>query len=133
MLPIKRIAHPRTPGMNLTPLIDVIFILLIFFMITMEFKERTLPLQLPEVQTAGQSSSDRGLIRLSLRADRQVELEGRIVPRSELSQLLEARQQSELELAVDKSLDFEFVLQILQQVRDAGVEHVQFPYETLNP
>ncbi len=39
--------------LNLTPMIDVVFLLLIFFMVTTTFNEKTeLKIELPEVQTA---------------------------------------------------------------------------------
>jgi biopolymer transport protein ExbD len=48
---------PPPPELNLTPLVDVVFLLLLFFMISTTFeKERELPLTLPEAE--GQPISD---------------------------------------------------------------------------
>lgn len=44
------------PDLNVTPLIDVVFLLLIFFMVTTTFrKEGQFDLELPEASNAGQS------------------------------------------------------------------------------
>ncbi len=48
---------------NLTPLIDVVFLLLIFFMVTTTFsKEAQIKLKLPEATTAEKSDSDQNYI-----------------------------------------------------------------------
>lgn len=48
---------------NLTPLIDVVFLLLIFFMVTTTFsKEAEIRLQLPETTSADEPNSDEGFL-----------------------------------------------------------------------
>ena len=43
--------RPEPPDINLTPLIDVVFLLLIFFMVSTTFKEDArIQVQLPEAQ-----------------------------------------------------------------------------------
>ena len=40
--------EPETPDINLTPLIDVVFLMLVFFVVTTHFiDERALPVTLP--------------------------------------------------------------------------------------
>lgn len=54
--------RPEPPDINLAPLIDVVFLLLIFFMVTTTFKDEAgLKIDLPEVQGQGVARS-RGLV-----------------------------------------------------------------------
>ena len=49
-------------GLNLTPLIDIVFLLLVFFMLTAHFvEERTLAVELPEARTSGADGETRPL------------------------------------------------------------------------
>ncbi|MBK1723265.1 ExbD/TolR family protein [Thiocystis violacea] len=58
--------HRRAPAdINLTPLIDVVFLLLIFFMVSTTFKdEARLRVQLPQAQGEDISSEEPAMIRL---------------------------------------------------------------------
>ncbi len=54
--------RPEPPDINLAPLIDVVFLLLIFFMVTTTFKDEAgLKIELPEVQGEG-VTRPRGLV-----------------------------------------------------------------------
>lgn len=63
-------AQPRKrPLISLTPLIDVVFILLVFFMLASNFMEwRSINLN-PPAKTTGRSSSIEGSILVEIRAD----------------------------------------------------------------
>ena len=51
----NRPKHPRRPSINITSLIDVMFLLLIFFMVSSTFREDTgVDIRLPEAETASQ-------------------------------------------------------------------------------
>jgi len=44
----------RKPSINIIPLVDVLTVLLFFFLVTMQFKsEKTLNISIPEIKTAG--------------------------------------------------------------------------------
>jgi biopolymer transport protein ExbD len=52
MHPLRR--KRKKPGINILPLLDVLTVILFFFLITMQFRQvRTLNLVLPEIKTAG--------------------------------------------------------------------------------
>jgi len=57
--------RPREPDINLTPLIDVVFLLLIFFMVSTTFDEDArLRLQLPEADGEAVSAEDIELVEI---------------------------------------------------------------------
>ncbi|MFP4155994.1 MAG: ExbD/TolR family protein [Opitutales bacterium] len=52
-----RLSRPRrTPAINIVPLVDVLTVLLFFFLVTMQFKQlSTLNISVPEIETAGEN------------------------------------------------------------------------------
>ena len=80
---------------NVTPLLDLVFLLLIAFMLTMPLMEYGTSVNSPEMN-AGALPQDKIRINVSLLADGTVECDGRILPRDVLLQQLAARR-AELE------------------------------------
>lgn len=73
--------HVRRPevAINLTPLIDVVFLLLIFFMVSSSFSELTqLVVDLPEAE--GSPASGDATLMLSIDVDGNMMLDGQPVP-----------------------------------------------------
>jgi biopolymer transport protein ExbD len=71
-------------GVGLTPLIDVVFLLLIFFMLASSFaQERALTLEVAELGPRARLDQSRAL-RVELGSDGSTRVEGRGVARSEL-------------------------------------------------
>ena len=61
MHPLRR--KRKKPGINILPLLDVLTVILFFFLITMQFRQvRTLNLVLPEIKTAGSNQLEDRLI-----------------------------------------------------------------------
>ena len=75
---------------NVTPLLDLVFLLLIAFMLTMPLMEYGTSVNSPEMN-AGALPQDKVRINVSLLADGTVECDGRILPRDLLLQQLAAR------------------------------------------
>ncbi len=71
---------------SLTPLIDVVFLLLVFFMLATSFgSERSLPLRVrPDAATSTSAHPHRDEIRIFLSAEGRTRLEGREVAPNEL-------------------------------------------------
>lgn len=81
-------------GIDLTPLIDVVFLLLIFFMVSTTFdRHANLKVQLPEASNKAQQSSDDTLV-LSIDAKGQYFVDQRQVVNTSLDTLKTAIQQT---------------------------------------
>lgn len=88
-----RKVHPEE-GINLTPLIDVVFLLLIFFMVTTTFtKETHLELDLPEASAAPMPEDD-GRIEVVVNADGGYAVNGKGLVNKQLPTLKAAIEQS---------------------------------------
>jgi biopolymer transport protein ExbD len=77
-------------GIDLVPLIDVVFLLLIFFMVSTTFlKETELEVDLPEA-TASARSMDKDVIEVTIGADGAYAVNGRMLVNNQLATLMKA-------------------------------------------
>jgi biopolymer transport protein ExbD len=115
------------PTLNLTPMIDVVFLLIIFFMAASKFAEveADLELQLPEVATASPMTSAPKQRTISVEEDGAVELDGEGVSLPELTAKLTAAQSEYPQLSVvirgDAACAFQHVAAALAACKDAHI------------
>jgi len=76
-MPLK-VQHDEQPQLNLTPMIDVLFLLIIFFMVATTFDdlERNIDLQVPEVAETGETQPPPQPLVINVFADGRLEFEG---------------------------------------------------------
>ena len=118
---------------NITSLIDVIFILLIFFMVSTQFKKNALPLDLP--QSEDRTEQEKSAKVLSVNAEK-MELDGREVSLESLEPLLsamyEANPDLSLSLECEKTVNFEKLVQVLTKIQAAGISRIGIVHETVD-
>ncbi len=113
--------------LNMAPLIDMIFILLIFFLVTTSFvKESGVTVNRPQAATAG-VKEETGLI-IGVTAENVVYIQGKSVDirsvRSRMEQFLVENPGSSVVIAADRNSRSGTVIQVLDQCRLAGVKDV---------
>ena len=76
-MPLK-LQHDEMPTLNLTSMIDVLFLLVIFFMVATKFDEmdRNIQIDVPKVAQAGESTPPLQPLVVSVAADGHLELDG---------------------------------------------------------
>lgn len=96
-------------GVDLTPLIDVIFMLIIFFLMTMSFSLPIVDFSLPGSNTA---SYERQEHKLTLSADRtgQLYLNGSAISLKEAAQRLKEHPECVLELVPDRNAPAQVII-----------------------
>ncbi len=108
---------------NLTPLIDVVFLLLIFFMVSTTFThENQMRINLPEAQAEASQSED-SQINLTIMQDGAYSINGRAVANRDIRTLMEAlslKAGGDLEQAVVISADSETSHQSVVRAMDAA-------------
>lgn len=118
---------------NVTPLVDVMLVLLIVFMITMPVLTHSIPLQLPTASSKHENPQPNEPLRLSIGADGKYALGDKKVNLPELEQGLQTAQHSNpetiLAIAADKGVAYDHVAQALSAARDAGLSKVGFVTE----
>ncbi len=119
--------------MNLTPLVDVIFILLLFFMISTQFRKAVLPMDLPKAGSTVQE--DRRNRTLTVDRNERITLDGIPLSLPELGETLISERCNDIEsgitLACDASVDFGVVVRILDELNNAGVGNVSIRHDPI--
>ena len=106
------------PQIDLTPLIDCLFMLIIFFVLTMTFSRPVLEIVLPEAVHA-EASGKRDEILLNVKSDGTFWLDqDRQVTLAELASVLEANPQKLLNIYLDKGADFGVFVSVLDLAKD---------------
>ena len=90
-------------GVDLTPLIDVTFMLVIFFIMTMSFALPNIELDLPEATTAERSAKDASAFILNVDAGGQFLRDKQVLTFAQVEALLKQGQFTRIELNLDKS------------------------------
>jgi len=113
---------------NLTPLIDIVFLLLIFFMLTSHFvREDTLNIQLPEANS-GQQLDEKKSIEVVINADEQWLYKGEVVDANTLKRLLREDlaklEVKRVRIRGDKVSDLGSAVSLLDLVRESGATSV---------
>jgi len=112
--------------LNITPLLDLVFVLLIIFMITTPLMEQQLPVDLPKATTSLPTTmpDPKSILTLTLSKDGSVLLGSEKVTLDQLTPLLTQRKARDPELVVslraDSSLPYEKIFRALEAVRSAG-------------
>jgi biopolymer transport protein ExbD len=114
---------------SLTPLIDVVFILLLFFMLTSQFdQQRTLVMDVPRSQTDS-GVNDAELISLDLRGSGELVIDGEITTTidnmSTSKRLLTARENTlPIDVTPDDDVDLQTLIRLLDGLEAMGFERV---------
>ena len=120
----------RRPLINITPLIDVMFLLLIFFMVSSTFRsEFGIDVALPTAQTA--AAQERDPYEIVVREDgtifagqERVDLE---TLRARVDALLAEDAEATLVIRADREAQFQGFISVLDLVREAGGKRVLVP------
>ena len=112
---------------NVTSLIDVIFLLLIFFLVTSTFSEQpALKIELPRATTSGSGNNDEMVLAVSRNGN--LYLDQREITRSELPGLLAgaARKSNDsaLVLRADREVSYGLIVEIMDISRRVGLERI---------
>lgn len=128
-MPLKT-QQDEQPTLNLTPMIDVVFLLIIFFMVATSFAEleHDIELELPEVASASAMTSAPKQRVVTVQADGEVALDGEAVSLVELTQRLNAARSQYPELSVvirgDAACPFQHVAASLAACKDAKISEL---------
>ncbi|HGO9193414.1 TPA: ExbD/TolR family protein [Neisseria meningitidis] len=124
---------------NVTPLVDVMLVLLIVFMITMPVLTHSIPLELPTAseQTNKQDKQPKDPLRLTIDANGSYYVGGDSASKVEIgeveSRLKAAKEQNEnviVAIAADKAVEYDYVNKALEAARQAGITKIGFVTET---
>lgn len=100
-------------NIDLTPLIDVVFMLLIFFIMTTTFSKPVLDVLLPTSKMAESKESQTKELLISVTKDGSIYFNNTLIQESELKGILDKNQDKMLNLYIDKSTPFQSFVNIV--------------------
>ena len=106
---------------NVTPLVDVVLVLLIIFMVTAPFLQGGLEVDLPKVATSGLDVRE-GLI-ISVRRGGTIAVGERVVPSGQFEDALQRARAKDrpVYLKADQSVPYGDIVSLIARLRRAGV------------
>ena len=113
-------------------MIDVVFLLLIFFIVTWQFArfERDMDISDPAAEEAENTDRQTGEIIGNVRSDGSIILNGRDVTEPELLSKLQSISEAYPDQAVilrgSSDTDFQSIINVLDQIKKAGIWNVAF-------
>jgi biopolymer transport protein TolR len=114
---------------NVTPLVDVMLVLLIIFMVTASVGQQGISVSLPKAKARSQKvASDEKVITVTIDRSLQVYLNDALVPLPELGsrlrEIFATRKDKTVFLKSDQSISYGDFVKVVTVVKDSGVEQL---------
>jgi biopolymer transport protein ExbD len=129
----RRRAEPHVMGFQIAPMVDVLLVLLCFFILTWNFarKEMELDVKVPTAEHGEEPVLDVNQTVLNLKADGTLVMNTKPVTYEELGDKMVALAQINPDYAIilrgDENVAYKYVARVLDVCRGAGIWNVAFP------
>ena len=113
---------------NVTPLCDVMLVMLIIFMVITPLLQKGVDVKLPQAAFAIDHPDSEDTVTLAVRIDRTLYLDMRPVPEADLvanlREKFDVRSDKTIFLKADENLDYGDILRVMDLCREGGVEEI---------
>ena len=120
---------------NVTPLVDVMLVLLIIFMVAAPMMIQGVDVSLPKTATRNIKTQDEPLM-LTVNKNGQIFLESHQIELANLEMkvknIFENRREKEVLLRADKDVSYGFVIEVIARVKRAGIDKLGMVTEPLD-
>lgn len=119
--------HRTLSEINVTPLVDVMLVLLIIFMVTAPMMQQGIEVDLPQAAAKALESKEEQLI-LTIARNKRIYLNKQSLKFEELRHMLRAlyskRSNKEIYLRADSNVAYGFVVRTMAEIKGAGIEEL---------
>jgi biopolymer transport protein TolR len=113
---------------NVTPLVDVMLVLLIIMMLVAPMLQQGVSVQLPRATNSDQKPESQEQAVIAIAANKSIYLNARPIQEAELatkvSEFLESKSEKIVLIKADVDVDYGTVMSTMDQLRTAGVEDI---------
>lgn len=119
----------RAPSIIIVSLVDVLTILLIFFVVSTTFKrdQPEVQINLPDSKTATKTQAEMEHSILTVDANDEIKLDGQLIPVEELEQAIRAlpdTRKTSLAMQADRKASFGIIVKVMDALKLAGVKNL---------
>jgi len=112
---------------NVTPLVDVMLVLLVIFMVTAPMMQQGVQVNLPKAETKALPAPQESVI-VSIERSGRVFINSNEIPatdlKSKLSEMFASRSKKEIFLKADKDVPYGEVVKTMAEIKGAGIERL---------
>ncbi len=112
---------------NVTPLVDVMLVLLIMFMVTTPLMQQGIEVDLPETASSGVEATDEPFV-IIINKNQSISAGKQNIPiaelRSKLKAIFATRKNKQIYLQADRHVDYGFVAETMAEIRAAGIFNI---------
>lgn len=112
---------------NVTPLVDVMLVLLIMFMVTTPLMQQGIEVDLPKTSASGVEPTDEPFV-LIISANQRITAGKERVElptlREKLKAIFENRKNKQIYIQADRKVDYGFVAETMAEIRAAGIFNI---------
>ncbi len=129
---LRRLKDEDETEINITPMLDIVFIMLIFFIVTTSFvKEPGIDPQRPPAQTAQEQS--RGNVLIAISSTGEIWMDKRAVELAEIRAMVEAilseNPESSAVIIADEEADSGILIDLMDQIQLGGIGSISIAAE----
>lgn len=112
---------------NVTPLVDVMLVLLIMFMVTAPLMQQGIEVELPKTSASGVEMNDEPFL-LVIDANQRITVAKNQLPlnqlRVKIKSIFETRKNKQVYIQADRKVDYGTVAEVMAEVRAAGIYNI---------
>ena len=120
---------------NVTPLVDVMLVLLIIFMVTAPMLMQGVEVNLPKTTTKNIKTQEEPLM-LTVNKEKEIFIEKHLIKldnlETKIQKIFQNRRDKEILLRADKEVPYGFVIKVIAKVKQAGIDKLGMVTEPLD-